>query len=139
MSVEIGFFSKIPSRFFGSGVAAEVGPSAALLFIALCEHANREGKNTFKASDKALASETTLSPRTISNGRKRLVERGLLLAEREPGNSYTYTTQKLTLDWVKLKDRPRQKRKPRGLHGSPVETSLANFAEVTGHLGFDIR
>jgi hypothetical protein len=51
MPVQMGPFSKFPYRFFGSGMAASVGPSAGFIYIALCDHANREGDNTFRVSD----------------------------------------------------------------------------------------
>lgn len=110
----IGPFSKIPSKFFSSGTAASLGPSASLMYLALCEHANRHGGTTFKASDKALASETGLSPRTLSNSRKKFDSRKLLTCAREKGQSFVYTLHPLELQWRKLEDRLRQKQKPRG-------------------------
>jgi hypothetical protein len=118
-TVELGAFTKIPNKFFGSGQAHELKPSASLLYLALCEHANRNGSNTFKASDKALASETTLSTRTICDARKRLVEKGLITVTLEPGQSYFYTLTVPSLEWVPLAKRPRGKLKPRGYHGRP--------------------
>lgn len=118
MPVEIGLYTKIPSKFFSSGTASRIGPSASLVFFALCEHANRDECNTFKASDAALASETGLSPRTICNARKRLQEHGLVSFSRQDGESYTYTIPKFALQWISLAQRPRSKRKPRALHAS---------------------
>lgn len=118
MPVEIGPFSKMPSKFFGSGTAASLGPSASLVFLALCEHANRNGSNSFKASDKALASETRYSPRSICDARKRLAERGLISCSREDGQSYKYELPAFSFDWIRLGERPRQKRKPRALYAS---------------------
>ena len=118
MPVEIGPYSKIPSKFFGSGTAANLRPSAALLFLALCEHANRHNSNTFKASDKALASETYYSPRTICDARKRLVEHRLISCERDNGQSFNYTILAMSLNWIPLVERSRPKRKPRALHAS---------------------
>jgi hypothetical protein len=111
---DIGPFTKIPSKFFASGTAAMLGSSASLLYLALCEHVNRNGKLEFGASDKALASETGLSPRTISDARKKLVEKKLISCIRDKGSSFRYTMLKLSLSWVKLKDRIRPKDKPRG-------------------------
>lgn len=116
MPVEIGLYTQIPSKLFGSGTAARIGPSASLVFVALCEHANRDESNTFKASDRALASETGLGHRTICDARKRLGEHGLISFSRREGESYTYTIPKVSLEWIPLADRPRQKRKPRALH-----------------------
>jgi len=99
---------------------ATVGPPASLVFLALCEHANRHESNTFKASDKALASETGYSPRTICDARKRLAERGLISCSRKEGQSYSYTLPACSFDWVRLEERHRQKRKPRALHASPT-------------------
>lgn len=115
--VEIGHFSKVPNKFFGSGMARKIGPSASVLYFALCENANRnrEPSNTFKASDKALASETGLSPRTIRDMRIKLFENGLAEYQREPGQSYTYTLLRQELKWIKLAERLRQKRKPRAM------------------------
>lgn len=116
MQVDIGPYTKIPNKFFGSGLAAKLGPSAALLYIALCEHANRNGSNTFKASDEALASDTGLGPRTICDARKALAEHNLITLARRKGQSYTYTVCQLSLEWVRLEHRLRPKRKPRALH-----------------------
>lgn len=115
-TVEIGPFSKMPRMFFGSGTAAELGPSVAVLFLALCEQANRNNSNTFKASDRMLASETGLGPRTICDARKTLDERKLISCSRHDGQSYIYTLSAYSFPWVQLVDRPRQKRKPRALH-----------------------
>ena len=65
--VDVGPYTvKIPNRFFGSGMAARLGCSASLVYLALWDHANRNS-NTFKASDRALASDTGLGTRTICN------------------------------------------------------------------------
>lgn len=116
MPVDIGSFTKIPNRFFGSGKAAALGSSASLLYIALCERANRDGSNSFKASDRTIAADTGLSPRTIFDARKRLIENQLVSCNRGEGESYFYTLGALTLPWVPVKQRPRAKRKPRALH-----------------------
>jgi hypothetical protein len=129
MPVEIGLYSKMPSKFFGSGTASSLKPSASLVFLALCEHANRVGENTFKASDKALASETGLGPRTICDARKRLVERKLVSCSRQEGQSYVYTLPAFSFDWVRLEDRPRRKRKPRAIHATRTGQTIAKFAE----------
>ncbi len=127
--VDIGPFTKIPHRLFGSGRAALLGPSATLLLIALCDHANRNGGNTFSASDRALAADTALSPRTIFNARKRLREFQMLSAERENGRSYRYTLPKFEMDWVPIKDRPRAKKRARALYANTNGT-LAKLAAV---------
>ena len=113
--VEIGQFTKIPNRFFSSGTASKIGQSASLLYLALCENANRNGENTFSASDRALASETGLGPRTIRDARITLDETGLIRSSREPGRSYVYTLLLLELKWARLENRPRQKQRPRAL------------------------
>jgi hypothetical protein len=116
--VDIGPFTKIPSKFFGSGLAARLGPSTSLFYLALCEHANRNESTCFKASDRALAADTRLSTRTICDARKRLIEYGLITCSRENGQSYLYTLQKIALKWVPIKERQRPKAKPRALHAS---------------------
>lgn len=112
-TVEIGRFTKIPYRLFGSGTARILKPSATLLYVALCDHANRHGSNTFKASDRALESDTALSTRTICNARKRLLEKGLITCTRAEGQSYVYTLPVPSWSWVPLAERPRMKLKPR--------------------------
>ncbi len=114
---DIGPWSKIPNKFFCSGMACKVGQSASLLYLDLCENANRPQPptNTFKTSDNALASETGLSPRTIRDARIRLMENGLIAYQREPGQSYIYTLKRQELKWLKLAERPRQKMKPRAM------------------------
>src|ERR1700759_26469 len=99
MPVKAGSFSKVPNRFFGSGTASSIGKSASLVYIALWEHANRHGENVFKASDKALASETGLGTRTLCNARKRLLEKGLICCSRQDGQSYVYTLPAPSLEW----------------------------------------
>jgi hypothetical protein len=69
-SVDIGPYARIPNRFFGSGMGARLGSSAGYLYIALCDHANRNGSNTFKLSDKALAGDTAIATRTICDARR---------------------------------------------------------------------
>jgi hypothetical protein len=118
VSVEIGLFTKIPSKFFGSGTASSLGTSASLLFLALCEHANRNNSNTFKSSDKALATDAGIAPRTICDARKKLIEFGLISCSREKGQSHTYTMEELNLQWKPLLQRPRSKLKPRALHAA---------------------
>jgi hypothetical protein len=106
--VDVGPYTQIPNRFFGSNMAARLGPSAGYIYIALCEHANRNSSITFKASDKALASETTIAPRTICNARKRLIEYGLISCKREKGQSHVYTLLKPSWEWKPLKERQRR-------------------------------
>lgn len=136
-TLDIGLFTKIPSKFFSSGLAAELKPSAAILYLALCEHANRENSNQFKASDRALASETSLSERTISSSRKILEGKSIITCSRDKGQSYSYKLERLKLTWRPLKERIRQKRKARARQsGKEVDdylnqrmTSLADEAE----------
>ena len=128
-NVDIGPYTKIPNKLFGSGTAAILGPSATLLLVALCEHANRKSGNTFASSDRALAADTGLSSRKICDARKILQELRLLNATRREGTSYTYTLPKYDLQWVPIRDRPRAKQKPRGLHARRNETA-ANYARV---------
>ena len=118
MLVDVGPYTKIPNRFFGSGMAARVKPSASLIYVVLCDHANRNGSNTFKVSDKVLASDTGLAPRTICNARKRLMEYELISCFRPEGQSYTYTIPKPSLVWTSFTERPRPKQKPRANHAS---------------------
>jgi hypothetical protein len=118
--VDIGPYTQIPNRFFGSAMAARLGPSAGYIYIALCEHANRNSSVTFPASDKALASETTIAPRTICNARKKLIEYGLISCKREKGQSHTYTLLKPSWEWKPLKERPRRTLRPRALYASRI-------------------
>src|SRR3954463_14571345 len=94
---EFGPYTKIPSKIFGSGTAAALGPTVSLVYFSLCEHANRNESNSFKASDRAIASETGFGPRTIHEARKALIEQELVSAVREKGQSYTYTLRTLSL------------------------------------------
>lgn len=115
---DIGQFARFPNRFFGSGMARKLGSSAIVLYIALCEHANRsrESSNTFEARDRDLAWETDLSPRTFRNARIKLLENDLVVYRHDPGQKYTYTLLRPELKWFKVAERlPRQKRKPRGM------------------------
>jgi hypothetical protein len=116
MNVEIGFFTKIPNKFFGSGMAHQLGVSASVIYLALCEHANRNGSNTFKVSDRAIESDTGSSSRTISNARKRLIEYKLIDCNRDKGESFEYTILAQEFQWVPEKHRRRVKREPRAYH-----------------------
>jgi hypothetical protein len=123
-SGDIGLWARFPKNFFGSGMARKLGPSASVLYIALCENANRPQppSNTFRARDRDLAWETGLSPRTIRNVRIKLSESGLAEYRREPGQNYTYTLLRQELKWFKLAERtPRQKRRPRGMAARRAE------------------
>jgi hypothetical protein len=119
-TVDIGLYTKIPSKFFSSGTASKLGPSPSLLFLALCEHANRNSSISFKASDAALASDTGLGTRTIFKARQRLVEFNLICCDRQNGRSYVYTLKEYQFNWKPLKERPRVKRKPRAEHASRI-------------------
>jgi hypothetical protein len=122
-TVNIGPFTKIPNRLFGSGMARNLKSSATLLYVALCDHANRHGMNTFKASDRALESDTALSTRTICEARKRLRENGLITCTREDGETYVYTLPVPSWNWVPVAERPRIKMKPRAYGARAAETS----------------
>jgi hypothetical protein len=117
-TVQIGPFSMMPRRLFASGTAARIGTSATIVLLALCEQANRNNGNTFKASDKALASETGLSPRTICDARKRLEEHKLISCSQKEGQSHEYTLPVFEFEWVCLEDRPRSKKRPRAIHAT---------------------
>lgn len=119
MPVRIGPFAKFPNRLFGSGLAATLGPSATLVYLNLCDHANREGDNTFRVSDRALAADTGIGPRTITNARKALLEGDLITCSQEPGRSYQYTLKTPSLKWKPQKERPRARLKPRGNRSAP--------------------
>lgn len=127
MPVDIGHFSKMPNKLFGSGTVARLGPSASLLFLALCEHANQESDNSFRVSDRTLAADTGLSARTLCDARKLLIEQKLVSCSRERGSSHTYTLPKYELPWVPIKDRLRPKGQARGLH-QKRRIAVANFA-----------
>jgi hypothetical protein len=129
-AVEIKPFTKIPNKFFGSGTAATLGPSASITYFALCEHANRKGDLTFRASDKALASDTGLGTRTICDARKKLMEKRLITCKRVPGQSFVYTLIALLLKWAPASDRPRNKLQPRALYTQNQQGGAAKFAEV---------
>jgi hypothetical protein len=142
MPVEIGPFSKMPSKFFGSGTAAELGNSAALFYLALCEHANRNNGNTFKASDLALASDTGMGERSFSTFRQKLLKKGLISCQRDKGQSFTYTLQPQDLLWGGgIGERPRQKRKARGRQSpkvkfpnNPTQSAAPNIREKLADL-----
>ena len=116
--VDIGPYARFPNRLFGSGMGARLGPSAGYIYFALLDHANRNGELRFSASDKALAGDTRVAPRTICNARKKLIEYGLISCEREKGRSHVYTLLKPSWDWKPLKERHRRTLKPRALHAS---------------------
>jgi hypothetical protein len=118
--LDIGPYARFPNRFFGSGMAARLGPSTGFVYVALCDHANRNSSNTFKVSDRALAADTRIASRTICDARKRLIEYGLISCRREKGQSHVYTLFKPSWEWKPLKERHRRSLKPRALHASPA-------------------
>ena len=109
-----GAYFQMPNRLFGSGLAAKLKGSAGWTYTALCDHANRNSKGTFKVSDMALASDTGLSPRSILEARKKLLNFGLIECSVLPGRSAVYTLKNPPLEWSPVKNRPRSKCKPRG-------------------------
>jgi DNA-binding transcriptional MocR family regulator len=118
-------------------MAADLGPTAALLYLALCDHANRAGGNKFKVSDRALAADTGIAERTILEARKAILARGLITYERQPGKSHEYTLIIPTLTWKAQKERPRQKKKPRAdrLNSAPDEREV--FEERAAIIEFE--
>lgn len=112
--VDIGLFTMVPRHLFGSGMAARLGPATLGLYVALCEHANRRGNNTFTASDDALACDIGIAPRTICNARKKLLEHRLVKGTTVPGRSFLYTLLPQAFERKNVDLRPRPKRKPRG-------------------------
>jgi replication initiation and membrane attachment protein DnaB len=99
-------------------MGARLGPSAGYIYFALLDHANRKGEMTFSASDKALAGDTRIAPRTICDARKKLIEYGLISCDCEKGRSHVYTLLKPSWVWKPLKERHRRTLKPRALHAS---------------------
>jgi hypothetical protein len=126
--VDVGSrFFMVPGQLFGSGLAQTLGPSATLLYVALWENVNRQRppSNTFGTTDKKLSSETHLSPRTIRDARNRLIEKGLIRCQREPGAKFEYTLQPQNLKWTPTEQRPRAKKLPRA-YQSKVRQNLPN-------------
>ena len=111
--VDIGPYTKIPNRFFGSGLAARLGTAAGFLYVALCDHANRKSSLVFKVSDKALAADTGIAPRTICKARCRLMEHDLLSYTRSEGQTYQYSLKPLKLEWKPIHERLRPAKRPR--------------------------
>lgn len=118
MTVEIGPWFKMPNNIFRSGTAAKLGKMETLLYAALCEFANGEGENTFRASDKQLASVTGIGTRTICDARKKLLEEHLIeCLPRPKGQTFTYKLCPVSLRFMRLEERVRRKDRPRALHG----------------------
>lgn len=117
-TVDLGPFTKIPNKLFGSGKAAALGPSATLLYVALCEQANRAANTVFSISDRSLAADTGLAARTICDARKRLQEQKMLSVTRQNGRSYSYSLFKCDLLWIQRTERQRPTRKPRAKYAT---------------------
>jgi hypothetical protein len=128
---DLGPYFTVPKGIIRSGIAAQIGPSALALYIALCEHANRDNTVSFTASDKALASDTDISERTIGELRKILVERKLIECRREPGHSFEYTLLPVKGDWVRIVDRPRIKRNPRAHKATRLQLMSMGISPAT--------
>ena len=93
-----------------------------MLYISLCEIANRDKNhsNPFKVTDRQLGEENGLAPRTIRDARPLLIENGLVKCTQQPGQSYRYTLLPQKLEWVPRPNRPREKRRPRGMAATRV-------------------
>ena len=140
-SVDIGQFTKIPNRLFSSGTARDLKPSATLLYVALCDHANRNGSNHSRLPTRHSHLDTTLSPRTICDARKKLDRKETDCRHARKGPSYFYTLTVQKLDRVPLPKRPRLKLQPRAYHARKTiaeQTGIVASATVaeTAHANF---
>ena len=113
-TVDFGPFFQVNYRLFSSGLGAKLGPSAGWLYMALCSYANDNLSMTFSVSNKALARDTGMSPRTIGEAKKILVNHGLIECTMEPGRRVRFTMKKPDLERMTPAARPRAKHKPRG-------------------------
>lgn len=131
----LGPYFTVPKGLIQNGIAARIGPSAVTVYVALCEQANRKNGNSLSVSDKTLAADTGVAERTIRNIRTRLSEAGLVLFEREPGSSYSYTLVAVQLARrVPVKERLRQPKKPRGVLHNTIPNRPGTSPEVQQNL-----
>jgi hypothetical protein len=131
--VELGPYFIVPKGLIQGGIAGRIGPHATAVYIALCEHANRgnrEDQNTFSVSDRALAADTGVAERTIRDIRTKLIEKHLIMCEREAGQSYSYTLLPLTNTFIRIEERPRQIKRRRALHAQ--KPRLDDNQKLTG-------
>lgn len=112
--VDIGGFFKVPNRLFGSGLAAKLGVSVTVVYVSLCDAANRKSSLSFSVSDETLSANTGLGKSTIRSARKTLVEVGLITYTMKAGSSAEYWLKTPELKWTPIKDRKRPPKKPRG-------------------------
>ena len=125
---DLGPYFAVPKGFIRGGVAARLGPSAALVYVALCEHRNRDRKKALSVSDRALAADTGVAERTICGIRAKLAAEKLITYSRSNGASHTYTLLPVPPTWVPIADRPRRKREPRA-RGAAVPAFMLSTAK----------
>lgn len=112
--VDIGGFFKVPNRLFGSGLAAKLGVSVTVVYVSLCDVANRKGSRSFSVSDETLSADTGLGKSTIRSARKTLAEAGLISYAMNAGSSAEYSLKTPEMKWNPVKNRKRTPKKPRG-------------------------
>jgi hypothetical protein len=131
-----GKFFRLPFRLFGSGLAAQAGPTAGWLLVALYDQANRRSATRFKVTDRILAANTALSGRTLVKARKILADKGLIEFLVRPGQAAEYTLLKVPETDIPTEQRPRAKRKPRG---RTAQKAKEDGSELWGDLPQNLR
>jgi hypothetical protein len=102
MSVRIARWYGKPPELFENGHAAEMSDGAFRLYDFLFWVSDRRSSREFELEDADIVETAGISRRTLSDARKQLSTRGLVVCDREPGRPYTYTL----CDPVKLRPYP---------------------------------
>jgi hypothetical protein len=84
-------YSGFPPEIFELGIVPRMRASSVCLCMFLCRTSDRKSSLQFSATDKEIKLQTGISPRALCDARTNLVELGLIVCDKVPGASYTYT------------------------------------------------
>jgi len=110
----MGDFFRVPNPLHRSGIAARIGPTVTALYLGLLDQAARRNSNRFGVSDRKLSANTGISPRTMVELRKVLVESGLIRYSTAPGHSPVYELLAFDAQEIPYENRQRAKKRARG-------------------------
>ena len=90
MTVMFDRFFGVPQSVMRNRIWADMKPAEQSLYICLMHESERYRSRLLRRNDEGLSGLAGLSSRALTNARKKLQERGLLLCKRGSGNVYIY-------------------------------------------------
>jgi len=90
VTVMLDSFFGVHPHVVRSGMWAQMKPGERDLYIFLMERSERYCSREIKATDAEIQKSVGLAPRTATDARKKLQERGLIQYKAGQGNRYTY-------------------------------------------------